>query len=123
MIKELIRGVSLMEVRFPEMKEIIERLSALEKMVEEIERKIRPAQEWYDLKSACRLKGINYNTVISNPRYQPNRGKPDAVICGRKRWRRETILKWLQVTDDCTEETLAIRSTQRKTERSNCDNK
>jgi len=91
-----------MEVRFHELEEIIDRLSALEKMIESIGRKITPAQEWYDLKSACRLKGINYNTVISNPKYQPNHGKPDAVICGRRRWRRETIFRWLEVTDEGT---------------------
>jgi len=95
-----------MEVRIPEIEEIMEKLKTIESAIEEIKRMIKPDQVWYDLKSACSLKGLNYNTVISNPRYQPNFGIPDAVICGRKRWRRETILKWLEATDDCLEEAL-----------------
>lgn len=107
-----------MEVRFREIEEIIDRLSVLEKKIEDIGRKICPTQEWYDLKSACQLKGVNYNTVVSNPQFQPLQGRPDAYLCGRRRWKKETILAWLLITDDRTAEITTMSTTQ-KAERSN----
>ena len=98
-----------MNIDLPELKLIIEKLSSIENSINELRKKIVMEREWYDLKSACLLKGINYNTVISNPRYQPNFGRPDAVICGRKRWRRETILKWIEVTDDSLYSLLKLK--------------
>lgn len=91
---------TLLEVKLPAFKELFQELSALREELATLHAKVTPNQEWFDLKQGCKLKGINYNTVISNPKYQPNYGKPDAIICGRRRWRRQTILDWLQVTDE-----------------------
>ncbi len=91
---------TLLEVILPAFTELFQELSALREELAALNAKVTPNQEWFDLKQGCNLKGINYNTVISNPKYQPNFGKPDAIICGRRRWRRQTILDWLQVTDE-----------------------
>jgi hypothetical protein len=88
-----------MNVSIPEIEIVISKLNRLERKVLEIEQKIEPRQEWYNLREACTLKGLNYNSVSSRPQYQPNRGQEDAIIAGRKRWRRKTILSWLDVTD------------------------
>ena len=55
-------------------------------------------QEWFDLEIACKLKGVNKNTLYSKPKYQPLFGKADAIICGKKRWHKETIREWLKQT-------------------------
>ena len=91
---------TLLEVKLPAFKELFQELSALREELSELNAKVTPNQEWFDLKTACQLKGITYNTVVSDRRYQPNFGKPDAIICGRRRWRRQTILDWLHVTDE-----------------------
>ncbi len=55
--------------------------------------------EWLDLKSACQAKGVPYGSVVSRPALQPNRGTPDGIVSGRRRWRRSTIESWLVQTD------------------------
>ncbi len=65
--------------------------------------KVTVNQVWYDLKQSCSIKGINYNTVVSRSVLQPNNGKPDAIIAGRRRWRKETIMAWVEITDFRTE--------------------
>ena len=89
-----------MELHLKEVEDLTKEIISLREELSSMKSKVMPSQEWYDLKTACQLKGINYNTVISNPKYQPNLGKPDAIICGRKRWRRQTILDWLHITDE-----------------------
>jgi hypothetical protein len=89
-----------MTIDFPELDAITASVSRLEKRLSHIEAKINSQQEWFDLKAACALKGLNYHTVSSRPKLQPNQGEADAVIAGRKRWRRETILRWLELTDE-----------------------
>lgn len=54
---------------------------------------------WVSLKQACALKGINYKTACNKKILQPNAGVPDAYVGGRKKWKRETIERWIQLTD------------------------
>lgn len=58
-----------------------------------------PNSMWMGLKDACRLKGLNYKTSCNRVELQPNGGKPDGLIGGRKMWRRESVVAWLQKTD------------------------
>jgi len=58
-----------------------------------------PKKEWYNLKEACALKGINYHTVSNKSYLKPRNGEPDGIIGGRKAWRKETILEWVNQTD------------------------
>jgi len=88
-----------LNIEIPEINTLIHTVSQLERRIAEIEDKFNPNQEWFSLKEACSLKGLNYNTVSSRLRLQPNKGQEDAIIAGRRRWRRETILKWLNETD------------------------
>jgi len=88
-----------MEVALPEVAELVQKVEQLTKEISEIKETLTPSQRWYDLKSACQLKGVNYNTVVSTHKYQPNGGIEDAMICGRKRWYRETVLEWIEQVD------------------------
>ena len=88
------------ELNLSFIEDLFTKITSIENQIEKLADKVLPKQEWFDLKTSCRLKGICYNTVASNHRYQPNQGKPDAIICGRKRWRRVTILEWLNQTDN-----------------------
>ena len=56
--------------------------------------------EWYDLQEVCALKGINPKTAKNGRWRLPNGGFYDGVVCGKKRWRRTTVLEWLPLTDD-----------------------
>ncbi len=88
-----------MNIEIPEINDLISKVTGLEQRLLNLEDKVDPKQKWFTLKQACLLKGLNYNTVCSRPKLQPNLGKADANIAGRRMWRRETILKWLDVTD------------------------
>lgn len=68
--------------------------------MEEIKTCIIPNKFWFNLKEACELKGLNYKTAGNNRRFQPNGGVRDGKIGGRNAWKRETIIKWLEQTDD-----------------------
>lgn len=59
-----------------------------------------PKKQWFNLKEACKLKGVNYKSVCNKPYLKPCCGKPDGIIAGRPSWRLETILTWLNQTDD-----------------------
>lgn len=96
-----------MEVALPEVERLIEEMKSLKTEIAEMKGVLTPSQRWFDLKSACELKGVNYNTVVSTRRYQPNRGIEDAVICGRKRWSRETVMDWLDEIDSDLDEKAA----------------
>jgi len=89
-----------MDIEVPELRKIDDTLTRIENRLSLIEEKIDPQRLWFDLKAAASLKGIPYNSINSRPRLQPHMGQPDAIISGRKRWRRETILAWLEETDN-----------------------
>ena len=48
------------------------------------------------LRRACELAGLSYNTIKVRKDLQPNRGKADAMIGGRRYWKRETFLGWIR---------------------------
>ncbi len=68
--------------------------------MEEIKSCVIPNKFWFNLKEACELKGLNYKTAGNNRRFQPNGGIREGKIGGRNAWKRETIIKWLEQTDD-----------------------
>ena len=86
-----------MELQIPE---IVEIKKQIEELKEIMMNSVSLKQEWYDLEQACNLKGLKKNTLYAKPKYQPLFGKADALICGKKRWHRSTILEWLKQTDD-----------------------
>jgi hypothetical protein len=55
---------------------------------------------WIDLKRACWMKGVNYNSIKSQWWKKPCGGKPDKVINGRSHWSQQSIKKWLEVGDE-----------------------
>ena len=89
-----------MILSIPSIDELSEKVDDLIERVRSVESKIDPQQAWFTLMEACRLKGVKHNSVKSRPRLQPNHGKEDGIISGRKRWRRETIMNWIPLTDD-----------------------
>ena len=68
--------------------------------MKEIKSCVIPNKFWFNLKEACELKGLNYKTAGNNRRFQPNGGIREGKIGGRNAWKRETIIKWLEQTDD-----------------------
>jgi hypothetical protein len=73
-----------------------EALTVLNQRLQELKNGLK----WYDLATACELKGVNKNTLYAKPKYQPLYGKADAIICGKKRWHKETVREWLKQTDE-----------------------
>jgi hypothetical protein len=67
-------------------------LVAIRERLDQLEPACRPA--WYNLKRACELKGVAYNTVKSRRELQPNGGNPDGKVGGRRLWLRATIERW-----------------------------
>ena len=68
-------------------------------------------EPWMHLREACLLKGIAYNS-IARPRdawKQPNGGKEDGTISGRKAWRPETVRAWIMMDDDAMKKLRAKR--------------
>jgi hypothetical protein len=55
---------------------------------------------WLTLKEACELKGICYKTTLNRPELKPNHGKEDGIIGGRKMYTRQTVMEWVEKTDD-----------------------
>jgi hypothetical protein len=80
--------------------EIAEEVNSIRRDLIKLKAINQPTQAWYNLKEACLMKGVKYNTAGSLRKFQPNGGIPDAIICGRKRWRKETILTWIEQSDD-----------------------
>lgn len=64
------------------------------------EEKLSLAKEWFDLREACELKGLNYKTSCNRTMLQPNKGESDGNIGGRKKWRKQTIINWLSLCDE-----------------------
>lgn len=54
---------------------------------------------WFTLKEICLIKGIPYKSVCNNVYLQPNNGNPDAIISGRKRWNRKSVIEWVLQSD------------------------
>jgi hypothetical protein len=56
---------------------------------------------WIDLKRACIMKGVAYNSLKGAANYwkRPNNGVPDGIVSGRDMWRPETIKRWITQTD------------------------
>ena len=59
-----------------------------------------PNKKWFRLKECCELKGINYRTACNKTYLQPNSGKNENILAGNKVFSRETLLEWLEKTDD-----------------------
>jgi len=59
-----------------------------------------PPRQWFSLGEACLLKGLNYKTACNRTYLQPNGGKAEMKIGGRKKFSRSTILQWLLLPDD-----------------------
>lgn len=80
-----------------------QKVAQLEKTVSTIESIIRGLSAWpdpwIDLKRACKMKGISYETVRKFSWRMPNGGAPDAIINNRKYWRPETIREWILLSD------------------------
>ncbi len=59
-----------------------------------------PPKQWFSLEEACTLKGLNYKTSCNKTYLQPNGGKSEAKIGGRKKYSRATVINWLTLTDE-----------------------
>ena len=55
---------------------------------------------WYTLKEACAMKNLAYKTACTKKQLQPNCGKPDGHIGGKRVFSRATIINWLAQTDE-----------------------
>jgi hypothetical protein len=55
--------------------------------------------EYFTLVTACKRKGVSYNTVKSRKDLQPNGGVEDVRIGGRRYWYKGTIETWLIEVD------------------------
>ena len=80
-------------------------IPALETKIDRIEEtlaQLQPAsqREWWDLKSCCIRKGLNYNTVKGNRALQPCGGKGHEIISGRRYWHWSVVENWLMETDN-----------------------
>jgi hypothetical protein len=60
---------------------------------------ILPMKAFFTLKEACEYKSLNYKTACNRTLLQPNSGKADGQVGGRKVWRYSTIQDWISLTD------------------------
>ena len=61
---------------------------------------VLPRKAFFTLKQACYYKNLNYKTACNKKKaLQPNGGKEDGMVGGRKAWRYATIAKWIGLTD------------------------
>ena len=58
-----------------------------------------PKKFWFTLHECCELKGLCYKTACNQVWLQPNAGKAEGKIGGRKMWSYETVVDWVQKTD------------------------
>lgn len=86
---------------------LVSELTALRELVQSLNIRLAESpesvllnQQWYTLDEACALKGIIAKTARNQPSLQPNGGEPDAVVGRKRRWRRDTIRRWLDETDE-----------------------
>jgi len=58
-----------------------------------------PFQVWYTLREAAELKGVNYKTLLNKKFLQPNGGVPDGEVGGRRVFKRDAVLRWVEKQD------------------------
>ncbi len=71
-------------------------------------------EAWIYLPEACQLKGVKYNT-IARPKdawKQPNGGKEDGILNGRKAWRPETVREWITMDDSALDKKYRKRNAE-----------
>lgn len=79
----------------------IEQEAMIKKPSDQTRREILLARQWYTLREACAMKGVNYRSVINKPYLKPNAGRNyDAVVGGRKVYSMDTIATWLLEDDN-----------------------
>ena len=88
-----------MNVEMPELIAVRDSILRLTESFDEIRSSMTPVKEWYNLRECCSVKGVNYNTVKSIRRHQPNQGVEDGIVCGVRMWKKDTVFKWLKQTD------------------------
>jgi len=89
-----------MNVDLPELLEIKEILNKINLRLDELENRSVP--EWCTLTEAAKLKNLSYETLKKHPEWGPNPTKAE-LVCGKRRWHRETILEWLLQEDMASE--------------------
>jgi len=72
-------------------------------------------RQWYNLKQACEVKGVNYKTILNNPHRKPNNGTPDGVVSGNGAWTRDSIWLWIHQTDKDMKELAVSKGMKFKT--------
>ena len=77
--------------------ELIAAQKALEKRFEELDR-MQHLPEWISLRQSCDIAGISYESIRrpENRHLQPGHGHADAVIQGVRKWRKTTVLAWIE---------------------------
>ena len=96
-----------MTIAIPELVAVEQAVSALAARVEQLAGEVQPQHQWWTLRQACAAKrGVEpdgaesfYGTVRGNHSLQPGRGKPDAMLGGRRVWRWETVRAWIDEVD------------------------
>ena len=91
---------------------LINRMNEIETLILQLQRDVResktkennsfPIQTYYTLKEAVILKfgsSTSYTTVSTNYCLMPCGNSHFEVIAGVRRWKREYILEWLDITD------------------------
>lgn len=94
LVQKRIEEMALIEL--PEVQELVEKVTVLTEKIEAMEQYIQPQREWWDLKAACAWKGVSYNSVTSKRSLQPKNGYEDAIVSGRRMWRRKTVAEWIE---------------------------
>ena len=83
-----------MIIQVPELNKIIEQNDLLLSVVQDL-----MIPEWLTIEEACKLKGVNLNTVRNSIFFQPRCGRVDDYMHGRKVWHKTTVIEWFSVTD------------------------
>ena len=58
-----------------------------------------PQKAFFTLKEVCYYKNLNYKTACNRLVLQPNSGREDGKVGGRKVWRYATVASWISLTD------------------------
>lgn len=88
-------------------RELTELKERMDSLCTSVNPKTQP--EWLTLEEAAALKGVNFNTVKSNPLLRPGAGNPQMQrYCnGRLVFNyQQVVVPWISVTDDSLEEYL-----------------
>ncbi len=90
-----------MNLDLPEIGEVLRNLEHIKNRIDQVSTKSDLTQTWYNINECHALKGgCSFNTLKSNYSLQPKGGVPDAKVGGRKVWHRDTVIEWLNVTDE-----------------------